>query len=182
MITRVLLLTLTTVIPVAPLGARQTPGFDQEPHPLGLRVHSRHYQSPFRFEIAEPAYVAVFRIKGNIARLVFPYRGLDLRQARFANDVPSDEPQRPFPPGEHIIPREVPGNWAARSENKTLPHGNYLLVVASRTPLEFDGLNRILRVGRSLGFVEPDLSVALARAIVSNPESDDWAAYLHWIR
>jgi hypothetical protein len=94
----------------------------------------------------------------------------------------SVEPKNLFPPGQHVVPREVSGSWSARAENKTLPQEDYLLLIASRKPLKFEGLNNILKVGTSLGFVEPDLSVTLARAIVPDPESGDWAAYLHWIR
>ena len=182
MINRILLLLFPALFLGAPLAARQKPGTVQEPPPLGLEFHSRHYQAPFSFEISEPAYVAVFRIRRNTARLVFPFLGPDLRYARFAGGSIPKEPGNLFPPGKHVVPREVEGSWGARSENKTLPHDDYLLLIASREPLDFEGLNRILKVGRSLGFVEPDLSVALARAIVPDPESDDWAAYLHWIR
>jgi len=180
--TRILLLFLVTSVMAAPLAAQQQLASAQASEPLLLDFHSRHYQAPFSFEIYESAYVAVFRIKRNTARLVFPFLGPDLRYARFAGETLSVEAGNLFPPGRHVVPREVPGSWGAHSENKTLPHDDYLLLVASRDPLDFEGLNRILKVGRSLGFVEPDLSVALAQAIVPDPESEGWAAYLHWIR
>ena len=182
MITRILLLAFIGLFPGASLAAQRKQGSTQEPPPLGLQFHSRHYQAPYSFEISESAYIAVFRIKRNTASLVFPFLGPELRYARFAGETISEEPENRFPPGEHAVPREVPGGWGAYSENKTLPQDNYLLVIASREPLKFEGLNNLLKVGRSLGFVEPDLSIALARAIVPNPESEDWAAYLHWIR
>jgi len=181
-ITRILLLCLLGMFPGASAAAQQRQGSIQEPPPLGLQFHSRHYQAPYSFEISEAAYIAVFRIKRNTASLVFPFLGPELRYARFAGKANSEGPKNLFPPGEHAVPREVPGSWSAHSENKTLPQDNYLLVIASREPLKFEGLNNLLKVGRSLGFVEPDLSIALARAIVPDPESEDWAAYLHWIR
>jgi hypothetical protein len=180
--TRILLLFLVTSVMAAPLAAQQPLASAQVSEPLLLEFHSRHYQAPYSFEISESAYVAVFRIKGNTARLVFPYLGPGLRYARFAGETLSGEAENLFPPGLHVLPRDVPGSWAAHSENKTLPQDRYLLLVASRDPLDFEGLNRMLKVGRSLGFVEPDLSVTLARAIVPDPDSEDWVAYLHWIR
>lgn len=182
MVTRILLLSLVGLFIGSPLASQQKLGSTPERQPLSLEFYSRHYQAPFRFEISEPAHIAVFRIKRNTVRLVFPFLGPSLRYARFAGEDFSKEPENLFPPGEHVIPREVPGSWGAHSENKTLPHDNYLLVFASRHQLDFEGLNRVLKVGRSLGFVKPDLPAALARAIVPDPESEDWAAYLHWIR
>ena len=179
---RVFVLAFLALVLGGALAAQTDARATQEGPPLGLTVLSRHYQSPFRFEISEAAHVAVFRIEGNRVRLVFPFLGPDLRHARFAGEALPREPETIFSPGVHVIPRDIPGNWSARSENKTLPHDHYLLVVASRSPLRFEGLNRLLKVGRSMGFVERDVSVVLARAIVPDPDSDDWAAYLHWIR
>lgn len=179
---RMLVVALLALFLASPLAAQRDAGSTQETPPLCLGVLSRHYQSPFGFEISGAAYVAVFRIDGNRVRLVFPFLGPDLRHARFAGGVLPREPETLFPPGKHVIPRDIPGNWSARSENKTLPHEHYLLVVASRYPLRFERLNGLLKVGRSMGFVEGDLSVVLARSIVPDPNSDDWEAYLHWIR
>lgn len=153
-----------------------------EDRPLSLEFHSRHYQAPFSFELSEPAYIAVFRIRGRTADLVFPFLGPELRRLRFEDQTRLESPDNLFQTGVHLVPRQRSGTWRARSVNQTLPFPNYLLLVASREPLDFEGLNRLLQRGRSLGFVEPDLSVALAQAIVPNPEAMDWTAYLHWIR
>ncbi len=154
----------------------------QVKEPLELGFHSRHYQAPFSFELFEPAYVAVFQIKGKTADLVFPFLGPDLRHLRFQEKAQIEVPNHLFQAGIHVVPRARSGTWWARTLNQTLPFSRYLLVVASRDPLDFEGLNRLLRRGRSMGFVEPDLSVVLAQAIVPDPDSQDWTAYLHWIR